>query len=112
MSVSYETVIEQFGKFGHVDGTLVYPASPIRAKINPEVILWRLTIYLQPRDVQDATDTGYRRAAYELSEKAIAFTREHYRLVHAPEFRVTGVLQLDGEIAYIDARLELEFMEK
>jgi hypothetical protein len=111
MSADYETVINQFGEFGVTDATVIYPASPIRAKVNSAWMEWRLTVYLQPC-YRGQTDVDYRRAAFELSERAIAFAREHYRLVSAPEFSMTGHLQFDGEINCIDARLDLEFTEK
>ena len=111
--ISYETVIGQFDKFGVVDVVMRTPRPPLGYTGDLRWVEWDLTIYLQPQEVKGQTDTDYRRAAFELSEQAIDLARREYRLMSAPRYSTTGDLDGYGQvIRLIEARLELEFMEK
>ena len=105
--ITYETIMGQFDKFGFVD---IVMRSPLGA--GSSRIRWELIICLQAPEEKGQTDSDYRRAAFELSEQAIAFARSKYHLVSAPRYSTTGELQVNGDICLIDARLELEFIEQ
>ena len=111
--ITYETVMEQFGKFGVVDVVMRTPTPPRGHKGDPVWVEWDLTIYLRPSDIKCDTDADYRRAAFELSEQVIEFARSKYQLLSAPRYSTTGqLLHYGRDIGLIEARLELEFMEK
>ena len=111
--ITYVTLMEQFGKFGMVDVVMRSPAPPRGYKGDPPWVEWDLTIYLQTREEKGQTDSGYRRALFELSEQAIDLARSEYQLISAPRYSTTGQLIHYGrDIGLIEARLDLEFRER
>ena len=111
--ITYETVLGQFGKFGMVDVVMRTPTPPRVYKGDPVWVEWDLTIYLQTRGEKGQTDSGRRRALFELSEQAIDLARSEYQLVSAPRYSITGrLIHYGQDIGLEEARLELEFREK
>ncbi len=113
MKLDYETLASQYSRFGYADFVMAYPATLGQVDTESARITCRMLLTLAPQGIPaDSTDSSLRRAAFELSEQAIAFTHENYCIIRAPEFRVTGELSMDGQICYIDAQLSLEFTER
>ena len=110
--MDHESIKQDFGEFGPIDA--VFRCPRFIGKVPENWLLsCELTIYLSPHGLaRDATDADWRRAAFELSEQAIAIARKKYRLERAPDLQITGDMDIHGEIQYIRATLNVMFMEK
>lgn len=110
--ISYETILDQFSKFGAVNAVMRSPRPPLGYRGDPPWVEYELTIYPRPDETAALTDADYRRAAFEVSEQAIKFAEENYVMTSGPLYQARTYLGLDGKMDYIEARLELEFREK